>query len=84
MTEALGGNSKKIVRSYIERVEKLREERAAINADISEVFKEAKGNGFNTKALRRVISERARAAKMSREEFEELENDYDLYYSTME
>lgn len=83
MTEALGGNAKKAVKSYIERVEKLREERAAINADISEVMKEARGEGFNTKAIRRVISERARAARMSEEDFQQEENDYDMYSDSM-
>lgn len=75
----LGGNAAKAVKSYIERVERLREDRAAINADISEVMKEAKGAGFNTKAIRRVISDRARAAKLTQEQWEAEENDYDLY-----
>lgn len=75
----LGGNAAKAVKSIIERVERLRKDRAGINADISEVMKEAKSAGFNTKAIRRVISDRARAARMDRDQWEAEENDYDLY-----
>lgn len=50
-----GGIPADQLRSIIERIEKLEEEKAAIGADIREVFAEAKGNGFDTKALRQVI-----------------------------
>ena len=43
------------LRSFVERIEKLEEERAAIGADIREVFSEAKGTGFDVKAMRQVI-----------------------------
>lgn len=50
-----GGVAGDQLRSIIERVEKLEEEKAAIGADIREVFAEAKGNGYDAKALRQVI-----------------------------
>lgn len=43
------------LRSIIERVEKLEEEKAGIAADISDVFAEAKGNGFDVKAIRTIL-----------------------------
>ncbi len=43
------------LRSFVERIEKLEEERAAIAADIREVYSEAKGTGFDVKTMRQVI-----------------------------
>ncbi len=43
------------LRSVVERIERLEEEKAAISADIKEVYAEAKGNGFDPKILRKVI-----------------------------
>ena len=40
------------LRSYIERIERLEEEKAGLAADIRDVFAEAKGNGFDAKAMR--------------------------------
>jgi uncharacterized protein (UPF0335 family) len=44
------------IKAFIERIERLEEEKAAIAGDIKEVYAEAKGNGFDTKVLRKVIS----------------------------
>ena len=44
------------LKSVVERIERLEEEKKAIADDIREVFAEAKGNGFDTKVLRQVIS----------------------------
>ena len=44
------------IRAFIERIERLEEERAAIGEDITEVYAEAKGNGFDTKVLRTIIA----------------------------
>lgn len=55
MGKKFGGIAGDQLRSIIERVEKLEEEKAAISADIREVFAEAKGNGYDVKALRQVI-----------------------------
>ncbi|MBK5960612.1 hypothetical protein CCR97_20760 [Rhodoplanes elegans] len=43
------------LRAFVERIEKLEEEKKAIADDIKDVFAEAKGNGYDTKALRAVI-----------------------------
>ncbi|HVV93133.1 MAG TPA: DUF2312 domain-containing protein [Hyphomicrobiales bacterium] len=55
--------------SIIERIEKLEEEKKAIGEDIKEVYAEAKGNGFDTKVLRRVVQIR-RQDKAERQEQE--------------
>lgn len=44
------------LRSILERVERLEEEKAAIAADIKEIYAEAKGNGFCTKTLRKIVA----------------------------
>ena len=45
------------LRSFVDRIERLNEERDALTADIREVYSEAKGQGFDTKVLRRVVRE---------------------------
>ena len=44
------------IKSYIERIERLEEEKQAIADDIKEVYAEAKGNGLEPKILRRVVA----------------------------
>jgi uncharacterized protein (UPF0335 family) len=63
------------LRKIIERIEKLNEEKSAISADISDVFKEAKGNGFDVKAMRAII----RLRKMDSNERDEQESILDTY-----
>jgi uncharacterized protein (UPF0335 family) len=53
--ENLQGSAKDHLRAFIERIERLEEEKAALAEDIREVFAEAKGTGFDTKALRAII-----------------------------
>ena len=48
------------LRLFIERVERLEEEKKGISDDIKDVYAEAKGNGFDTKVLRKIISLRKR------------------------
>jgi len=57
MTEpGVGHNvAKDMIRSVVERVEKLEEEKKAISDDIKDVYTEAKGNGLDVKALRTVV-----------------------------
>jgi uncharacterized protein (UPF0335 family) len=52
----------KELKTYIERIERLEEEKAAIAGDIKDVFGEAKGRGYDTKALREIIRDRKRDA----------------------
>lgn len=51
----VGGIAGDVLRSYIERIERLEEEKAGIAANIREIFAEAKGNGFDTKVMRQVL-----------------------------
>lgn len=44
------------LRSVIERIERLEEEKKTISEDIKDVYAEAKGTGFDTKALRKIIA----------------------------
>ena len=74
MAEA-GGIARDQLKSIIERIERLEEERQALADDIKEVYAEAKGNGFDTKTLRAVI----RIRKQDSAEREEQEALLDLY-----
>jgi uncharacterized protein (UPF0335 family) len=56
------------LRSYIERIERLEEEKAGIAADIREIYSEAKGNGFDQKALRKIVGLRKVDEEKRREE----------------
>ena len=69
------GSSKEHLRSFIERVERLEEEKKAIADDIREVFGEAKAMGFDVKALRSIISIRKQEPHV-REEQEAILNTY--------
>lgn len=53
---SVGGNAAPVLRSFVERIERLAEEKQALSADIREIFAEAKGNGFDVKTLRKVIA----------------------------
>lgn len=67
------------IRVFIERIERLEEEKAAIGNDIKEVYAEAKGNGFDTKVLRKVVSVR----KQDHEERMEQEALLELYLAAL-
>jgi uncharacterized protein (UPF0335 family) len=56
------------LRSVIERIEKLMEEKAAIAADIRDVFAQAKGNGYDVPAIRKIIKLRSMDAGKRDEE----------------
>ncbi len=51
----IGGIAADRLRTVVERIERLEEEKAAITADIREVYAEAKGAGFNAKILRQIV-----------------------------
>ncbi|WP_191086175.1 DUF2312 domain-containing protein [Roseococcus microcysteis] len=63
------------LRSIVERVERLEEERKALAADIKDIYSEAKSAGFEPKVLRRLIRERKREPA----ELEEEETLLELY-----
>ena len=67
--ETLSGAAQGKLKSLIERIERLEEDRKAVGADLREVYAEAKGEGFDTKILRKVVRLRkADAAKRQEEE----------------
>ena len=74
MTE-VGGIAGDQLRAYIERIERLEEEKAALAADVREVFGEAKGNGFDVKIMRQVL----RLRKMDGDDRAEEEALLDIY-----
>ena len=51
----IGGIAADRLRTFVERIERLEEEKGAITADIREVYGEAKGTGFNAKILRQIV-----------------------------
>lgn len=67
------------LRAFVERIERMAEEKAAITADIREIYAEAKGNGYDTKVLRRIVAER----KQDANERAEQEALLDLYRSAL-
>ncbi|KRE09751.1 hypothetical protein ASE63_04290 [Bosea sp. Root381] len=56
------------LKSIVERIERLEEEKKTIADDIKEVYAEAKGNGYDVKVLRKVIAIRKRDANERAEE----------------
>lgn len=70
------------LRSFVQRVERLREEIDALNTDVSEVYKEAKGEGWNVHAMKALISERAKHAK-NPDKFRELNDFVELYRNAL-
>jgi uncharacterized protein (UPF0335 family) len=74
-----GEIAKDQLRSIIERIEKLEEEKRGISEDIKEVYAEAKGNGFDTKVLRKVVALR----RQDRDERAEQEAIMDLYLQAL-
>jgi uncharacterized protein (UPF0335 family) len=67
------------LRAFIERIERLEEEKKTISDDIKEVFAEAKGTGFDTKAMRAII----RLRKKDQAERQEEESILDLYKAAL-
>jgi uncharacterized protein (UPF0335 family) len=58
------------LKSIVERIEKLEEEKASLAADIKDVYAEAKGNGFDPKVLKKIVALRKQDAKKRRDEEE--------------
>jgi uncharacterized protein (UPF0335 family) len=67
------------LKSLIERIERLEEDKAAVSTDLKEVYAEAKGEGFDTKIVRKVVRLR-KQDKAKRQEEEAL---IDLYISAI-
>ena len=56
------------LKSLVERIERLEEEKRALSGDLKEVYAEAKGHGFDTKILRKVVALRRKDADEREEE----------------
>jgi len=74
--EAIAGDQ---LRSFIERIERMEEEKAALAADIREIYAEAKARGFDTKIMRQVVKLR----KMESADRREQEELLDLYMGAL-
>lgn len=70
-----GGDAATRLRSIVERIERLEEERKALGADIKDIYQEANSAGFDVKALKQLI----RIRKQESSEVEELETLLDVY-----
>jgi uncharacterized protein (UPF0335 family) len=77
--DVLNGTAQTQLKSIIERVERLEQEKAEIAEQIKEVFAEAKGNGFDVKVLRKIV----RIRKQDRAKRMEEEAILDLYLSAL-
>ena len=67
------------LRQFIERIERLEEEKSSIQGDIKEVFAELKGRGFDAKAIRTIV----RIRKQDHDERQEQEAILDLYMQAL-
>jgi uncharacterized protein (UPF0335 family) len=71
----VGGIAGDRLKSFVERIERLEEEKKALANDIKEVYAEAKGNGFDTKIMRQVI----RLRRMDKDDLDEQDALIDIY-----
>jgi len=76
----IGGVAGDRLRSIVERIERLEEEKKALSDDIREVYSEAKGAGFDIKVIRRIISLR----KMDSQDRDEMETILEIYKQSLE
>ena len=77
--EILNTTAQGQLKAILERIERLEEDKAGVMADLKEVYAEAKGNGFDTKTIRKVI----RLRKQDRAKRQEEEALVDLYMSAI-
>jgi len=68
MQQDVGKSTHAQLKSVVERIERLEEEKKALSGDIKDVYSEAKANGFDTKALRKVVQLRKQDQSQRREE----------------
>lgn len=76
----VGGIAADRLRSIVERVERLEEEKKALSSDIKDIFAEAKSAGFDVKVLRQVIKLR----KLDDAALQEQDTLIDLYRRALE
>ncbi len=68
------------LKSFIERIERLESEKDALSADVHEVYSEAKGIGFDTKIMRKIIALR----KLDKADYQEQEAMLELYKEALD
>ena len=71
----VGGVANERLRSFIERIERLNDEKAALGSDVRDVFAEARTDGFDVQVMRAVL----RLRKMDADDRDEMETLLDLY-----
>lgn len=76
----LGGISSHQLRSFIEKIESLEQDKAELTVTIREVFLEAKGEGFDVNIMRQLLKLR----RMKKEEVEEQESLLELYRQALD
>ena len=77
--DTLGATAQGKLKSLVERIERLEEDRAVVAGDLKEVYAEAKGEGFDTKILRKVV----RLRKQDTAKRQEEETLIDLYVAAI-
>jgi len=75
-----GPAAPELLRQYVERIERLEEEKQALMADIREVYSEAKGHGLNPKIMRQVVKLRS----MDRQDLMELDAELESYRAALD
>lgn len=58
------------IKSFVERVERLEEQKHSIGLDIKDVYAEAKGQGFDAPTIRKLVSERKKSQEKRQEQLE--------------
>ncbi len=76
----VGGIAADRLRSIVERIERLEEEKKALSGDIKDIFQEAKSAGFDIKVLRQVL----RLRRMDQAQLQEQDTLLDLYRRALE
>lgn len=77
--DVLNGTAQSQLKTILERIERLEDDKQAVMLDIKEVYAEAKGNGFDTKTIRTIVRLRMQD-KAKRQEAQAL---LDLYLSAL-
>lgn len=78
-TTDVGGIAAERLRSFIERIERLEEEKKGIQDDIKDIFAEAKGTGFDVKTIRQII----RLRRMEKDDRQEADALLELYKAAL-
>jgi uncharacterized protein (UPF0335 family) len=71
----VGGIAGDRLKAFIERIERMEEERRSLAGDLKEVYAEAKGSGFDTKIMRQIV----RLRRMDQDDLDEQETLLDVY-----